>query len=68
MPFAQAEHAGKKKLTRRDRFLAQMETAMPWSRLIAVIEPHYPRSGKRGRPPIGNERLLRMYFVQQWVS
>ena len=68
LSFAQAEYAGKKKQTRRDRFLAQMETVVPWSRLIAVIEPHYPRSGKRGRPPIGIERMLRMYFVQQWYG
>jgi IS5 family transposase len=68
LSFAQAEYAGKKKQTRRDRFLAQMERVVPWSRLIAVIEPHYPRSGKRGRPPIGMERMLRMYFVQQWYG
>jgi IS5 family transposase len=68
LSFAQAEYAGKKKQTRRDRFLAQMERVVPWSRLIAVIEPHYPRSGKRGRPPIGTERMLRMYFVQQWYG
>ena len=43
--FAQAEYAGKKKQTRRDLFLAQMQTVVPWARLIAVIEPHYPKSG-----------------------
>ena len=68
LSFAQAEYAGKKKLTRRDRFLAQMETVVPWLRLVAVVEPHYPRSGKRGRPPIGIERMLRMCFVQQWYG
>ncbi len=41
---------------------------MPWCRLIAVIEPHYPKSGKRGRPPIGIERMLRMYFIRQWYG
>jgi IS5 family transposase len=35
---------------------------------MEVIEPHYPKSGKRGRPPIGLERMLRMYFVQQWYG
>jgi IS5 family transposase len=45
-----------------------MAQVMPWSRLIEVIEPHYPKSGKRGRPPIGLERMLRMYFVQQWYG
>ena len=41
---------------------------VPWSRLIEVIAQHYPKSGKRGRPPIGLERMLRMYFVQQWYG
>ncbi len=66
--FAQAEYARKKKQTRRDLFLAQMQTVVPWARLIAVIEPHYPKSGKRGRQPVGIERMLRMYLVQQWYG
>ena len=66
--FAQAEYAGKKEQTRRDLFLAQMQTGVPWARLIAVIEPHYPTSRKRGRQPRGIERLRRMYFVQQWYG
>ena len=65
---AQAEYAGKKEQTRRDLFLAQMQTGVPWARLIAVIEPHYPTSRKRGRQPRGIERLRRMYFVQQWYG
>jgi len=68
MSFSQVEYANKKKLTRRDRFLASMETVVPWDRIVAVIEPYYPKSGKRGRPPIGLLRMLRMYFVQQWYS
>ena len=68
MSFAQAEYRAKKKLTRRDIFLAKMEQVVPWSRLLAVVEPHYPKSGKRGRPPIGIERMLRMYFIQQWYG
>jgi transposase, IS5 family len=68
MSFSQAEYGAKKKLTRRDIFLAKMEQVVPWSRLICVVEPHYPKSGKRGRPPIGIERMLRMYFIQQWYG
>ena len=68
MSFAQAEYRAKKKLTRRDIFLAKMEQVVPWSRLLAVVEPHYPKSGKRGRPPIGIERMLRMYFIEQWYG
>lgn len=66
--FAQAEYDKKKKRTRREIFLEKMEQVVPWSRLMEVIEPHYPKSGKRGRPPIGLERMLRMYFVQQWYA
>ena len=41
---------GKKKLTRRERFLTEMDAVMPWNRLVALIEPHYPK-GETGRPP-----------------
>ncbi len=63
--FSQAEFQRKKRLTKREVFLAEMEKIMPWAELLAVVEPHYPK-GKRGRPPIGLERMLRVYFVQQW--
>lgn len=68
--FAQAEYAAKKKTTRRERFLTEMEQVVPWSRLLAVLSPYYyPDSrGKRGRPPIPLKRMLRMYFVQQWYA
>ena len=68
LSFAQIEYANKKKLTRRDRFLASMEAVVPWDRIVAVIEPYYPTSGKRGRPPIGLPRMLRMYFISQWYG
>ena len=65
--FASAEYAMKKR-TRREKFLAEMERIVPWSRLIAVIEPLYPKSGRVGRPPIGVPKMLRMYCLQQWYS
>ncbi len=49
------EYAGKKRVTRRERFLGEMERIVPWSALLEVLEPHDPK-GKRGRPPIGLER------------
>ena len=55
------------KQTRRERFLAEMEIMVPWDALSALIEPHYP-PGERGRPPIGIERMLRIYFLQQWFN
>lgn len=56
-----------RKPTKRDTFLATMEQIVPWQELCAVIDPHYPKIG-RGRPPIGLERMLRMYFVQHWFN
>jgi IS5 family transposase len=66
--FASLEYAGKKRKTRREKFLGEMERVVPWTALIALIEPHYPKSGRVGRPPIGVQRMLRMYFLQQWYS
>jgi transposase, IS5 family len=65
--FSQAEYAGKKKQTRRDKFLAEMERVVPWARLVERLRPLYPK-GERGRPPIGLERMLRIYFLQQWYG
>jgi IS5 family transposase len=48
-------------------FLATMEKIVPWPELCSVIEPHYPKAGN-GRPPVGLERMLRMYFVQHWFN
>jgi IS5 family transposase len=66
--FASAEFALKKKRTRREVFLAEMERVVPWARLEAVIEPLYPKSGRVGRQPIGVSRMLRMYCLQQWYG
>src|SRR6266403_1713908 len=65
--FSQAEFADKKKITRREKFLGRMEAIIPWPSLLAVLEPFYPK-GERGRPPVGLERMLRMYFLQQWYG
>jgi IS5 family transposase len=65
--FSQAEFATKKKATRREKFLARMEALIPWTQLLAVIEPFYPK-GERGRRPVGLERMLRIYFLQQWYG
>lgn len=65
--FAQAEYASKKKVTRRDRFLAEMDRLVPWDRLVALVTPFYGTK-KRGRPPIGAQRMLRVYFLQQWYG
>ena len=53
--------------TRKAEFLAKMDKLMPWSELCALVEPHYPKAGN-GRPPIGLERMLRMYWVANWFN
>ena len=63
--FSELEYTTKKKVTRRDRFLSQIDAVTPWALLVSALAPHYPKSDQRGRPPIGLERMLRMYVVQQ---
>lgn len=53
--------------TRKAEFLARMESLMPWAEFCAVIEPHYPKAGN-GRPPVGLERILRMYCIANWFN
>lgn len=63
--FSDAEFTHKKKQTRRDRFLAEIEAVTPWPSLVAALLPYYPKGEGRGRPPVGLERMLRMYIAQQ---
>ena len=53
--------------TRKGAFLARMEVLMPWAAFCALIDPYYPKAGN-GRPPVGLERMLRMYFVANWFN
>jgi transposase, IS5 family len=57
-----------RKRTRRDEFLSQMDQIVPWSKLCELIEPSYPRNEGAGRPTVGLERMLRIYFLQQWFN
>lgn len=57
-----------RKHTRREQFLAQMEAIVPWAELVAVIAPYYPSEGRRGRPPVGLERMLRLYCLAHWYD
>lgn len=63
----QAEFQRYGKKSRREQFLEEMEAVMPWSELLALIEPHYPK-GETGRPPVGLSIMLRLYFVQHWFA
>ncbi|WP_417276295.1 IS5 family transposase [Castellaniella sp.] len=67
LSFSEAEFAGKRKVTRREKFLAQMERAIPWKVFAELIEPHYPKAGN-GRRPYPLEVMLRIHFMQQWFN
>ena len=62
--FSDLEYSAKREQTRRDRFLGEIDAITAWAALVEAIETHYPK-WKRGRPPIGLERMLRMYVAQQ---
>lgn len=65
--FAGLAWKNKGKLTRRERFLSEMNQIIPWSLLTGLIEPHYPKAG-RGRQPLGLEKMLRIYLLQLWFD
>lgn len=65
--FASAAWSAKGKVTRREHFLGEMDAVIPWARLLALIEPHYPKNGA-GRQPHAMERMLRIYFMQNWFN
>ncbi|WP_395689244.1 IS5 family transposase [Caenimonas koreensis] len=65
--FADAEYAGKRKKTRREVFLEEMEVVVPWAVLLKIIEPHYPVAG-RGRRPYALESMLRVHLMQNWFA
>ena len=69
MTLSMTGYFDKGKKTRREQFLAAMDRVVPWGRLCALIEPHYPKASKSGgRPPIVLERMLRIYCLQQWYN
>ena len=67
MSFGDAEYAGKRKQTRREVFLAEMERVVPWVELLSLIEPHYPKAG-RGRHPYPIATMLRVHLMQNWFG
>lgn len=65
--FAGLAWTNKKRVTRRERFLAEMNAVIPWRELVTLIAPQYPTAG-RGRRPMPLETMLRIYFLQQWFD
>ncbi|WP_394208718.1 IS5 family transposase [Pseudomonas putida] len=67
MTFADAEYAGKRKQTRKELFLIEMDQVVPWQGLITLIEPHYPK-GEGGRPAYPLMAMLRVHLMQNWFG
>lgn len=65
--FTDIEYSFRKKITKRENFLEIMDEIIPWDEWVAVIEPYYPKE-KHGRPPMGIEKMLRMYLLQIWFN
>ena len=66
--FASAAYLTKKKKTRREKFLEEMDQAIPWGDLLRLTEKHYRKVSDSGRPKMPAERMLRVYFLQQWFN
>ena len=65
--FSDIEYSGRSRVTKREEFLDTMNEIIPWDEWIALIQPYYYK-GKRGRPPKGIEKMLRMYLLQDWFN
>jgi IS5 family transposase len=65
--FASLAYENKKKRTRREKFLEEMNQVIPWEELLQAIKKYYPKAGN-GRQPMPLERMLRIYFMQQWYG
>lgn len=65
--FSDIENSSRKRITKRDAFLREMDAAIPWNELVELVKPYY-FEGKRGRKPVGIEKMLRMYFLQLWFN
>ena len=68
LTFGDAEGMGKRKRTRKEIFLAEMDQVVPWKALLKLIEPHYPKMGRPGRQPYPLSTMLRVHFLQQWYA
>lgn len=69
--FADLNWEQKDKKTRRERFLGEMELAVPWKELVKLIKPVAPRvepGAEGGRPAYPVEVMLRIYLCQTWYS
>ena len=62
--FSDAGFEKYRKKTRKEQFLEETDSIIPWKELNEVIEPFYPKPKGAGHRPIGIERMLRIHFIQ----
>lgn len=65
--FVDAIPSNRRRITRREQSLTEMDQVIPWAIVEALVEPHYPKAG-RGRRPLSMATMLRIYFLQQWFN
>lgn len=68
LSFTEVEFTGKRKQTRREKFLSETDKTIPWDYLAGEVAKHYPESGKPGRQPYPIETMLQIHFMQQWFN
>ncbi len=68
LTLSDAEGLGKRKRTRREIFLAERDQVVPWKALLALIEPHYPKRARPGRPPYPLATMRHVHFLRQWYA
>jgi IS5 family transposase len=68
LTLANQPYLTKKKTTKREQFLKEMDQALPWKELLRIISKRYRRESDNGRPKMPAERMLRVYFLQQWFN
>lgn len=67
LSFTDIEYGKRRRITKREEFLNKMDAILPWKEWVELVRPYYP-SGKRGRPPIEIETMLRMTLLQTWFN
>ncbi len=64
--FAALAYEGKKKQTRKGKFLSETDQISPWKQLVRLISPYYPKAGN-GRPPVSVEKMPRIYPMRRFT-
>lgn len=69
LDFSDYKQTAANKQTKREKFLAEMDAVVPWQALLDLIEPHYPKTSKKGgRPPYPLATMLSIHLLQQWYT